>query len=45
LSDLVQKDFDKLFKEELGLSEEFIEKHFFICDELCDEKNPNKKNE
>ncbi|NDK08617.1 hypothetical protein EOM39_05255 [Candidatus Gracilibacteria bacterium] len=44
LCEIVQKDFDKLFKEELGLSEEFIENHFFICDELSDEKNPNKKN-
>lgn len=44
LSDVVQKDFDNLFKEELWLSEEFIENHFFVCDELSDEKNPNKKN-
>jgi hypothetical protein len=44
LKDTVQNDFDKLFKQELWLSDEFIQKHFFVCDELCDEKNPNKKN-
>lgn len=36
---IVQKEFDKLFKEELWLSDELIEKHFFICPELWEEIN------
>ncbi len=44
LDNIVQTEFDIIFKDELWLSDEFIKKHFFVCDELCDEKNPNKKN-
>lgn len=40
LKDIVQKDFDELFKEKLGLSDDLIEKHFFICNDLWEnEKN------
>jgi hypothetical protein len=41
LKEKVKKDFDELFKWELGLSDEFINKHFFVCDDLWE----NDKNE
>ncbi|MFA5917405.1 MAG: hypothetical protein WC850_04190 [Candidatus Gracilibacteria bacterium] len=41
LKEKVKKDFDELFKGELGLSDEFINKHFFVCDDLGE----NDKNE
>lgn len=40
LKEIVKKDFDIVFKECLWLEDEFIKKHFFVCNDLWEsEKN------
>lgn len=43
LNNIINNEFDSIFKDELWLSEKFIKKHFFECEELWFEINEDWK--